>query len=62
MKTALRVDSLPGELREQLLSTIPLGRLKEPSDVATAVLFFASDETAFLTGVFMAVDGGRSIS
>jgi Enoyl-(Acyl carrier protein) reductase len=34
-----------------LLSTIPLGRLTEPSDVATAVLFLASDEAAFLTGV-----------
>jgi len=62
MKTALGVDSLPSDLREQLVSTIPLGRLTEPSDVATAVLFLASDEAAFLTGVCLAVDGGRSIS
>ncbi len=62
MKTALGSDSLPDEMREQLLSTIPLGRLTEPSDVATAVLFLASDEAAFLTGVCLAVDGGRSIS
>jgi 3-oxoacyl-[acyl-carrier protein] reductase len=62
MKTALGVDSLPGEVREQLLATIPLGRLTEPSDVATAVVFLASDEAGFLTGVCLAVDGGRSIS
>jgi 3-oxoacyl-[acyl-carrier protein] reductase len=62
MKTALGVDSLSGEVREQLLSTIPLGRLTEPADVAAAVLFLASDEAAFLTGVCLAVDGGRSIS
>ena len=43
MKSALGTDSLPDEVREQLLSTIPLGRLTEPSDVASAVLFLASD-------------------
>jgi 3-oxoacyl-[acyl-carrier protein] reductase len=62
MKAALGTDSLPDEVRQQLLSTIPLGRLTEPSDVATAVLFLASDEAVFLTGVCLAVDGGRSIS
>src|SRR5881398_133104 len=40
----------------------PLGRLTQPSDVATAVLFLASPEAEFLTGVCLAVDGGRSIS
>jgi 3-oxoacyl-[acyl-carrier protein] reductase len=62
IRSALGVDSLPGEVRAQLLSTIPLGRLTEPSDVASAALFLASDEAAFLTGVCLAVDGGRSIS
>jgi 3-oxoacyl-[acyl-carrier protein] reductase len=62
MKTALGIDKLPEELRKQLVATVPLGRLTEPRDVAAAVLFLASDEAEFLTGVCLAVDGGRSIS
>ena len=48
--------------RETLEATIPLGRLAEPADVAAAVAFLASDDAAFLTGVCLDVDGGRSIS
>ncbi len=62
IKTALGVDRIPDELRKQFIAGIPLGRLTEPSDVATAVLFLASPEAEFLTGVCLAVDGGRSIS
>jgi 3-oxoacyl-[acyl-carrier protein] reductase len=62
MKTATGLDKLPDELRRQLVATIPLGRLTEPRDVAAAVLFLASDEAEFLTGVCLNVDGGRSIS
>ena len=62
MKTATGLDRLPDELRRQLVATIPLGRLSEPRDVAAAVLFLASDDAAFLTGVCLDVDGGRSIS
>ncbi|TMA39958.1 MAG: SDR family oxidoreductase [Deltaproteobacteria bacterium] len=61
MKTATGLDTLPDELRRQLVTTIPLGRLTEPRDVAAAVLFLASDEAEFLTGVCLPVDGGRSI-
>ena len=55
-------DPLPERGREALLRTIPLGRLTLPEDVASAVLFLASDEASFLTGVCLPVDGGRSIS
>jgi len=47
--------------REILEATIPLGRLAEPKDVAAAVAYLASDDAAFLTGVCLDVDGGRSI-
>ena len=47
--------------REILEATIPLGRLAEPEDVAAAVAYLASDDAAFLTGVCLDVDGGRSI-
>jgi 3-oxoacyl-[acyl-carrier protein] reductase len=47
--------------RAQFIATIPLGRLSQPSDVATVAVFFASDEAAFITGTCMEVDGGRCI-
>jgi 3-oxoacyl-[acyl-carrier protein] reductase len=47
--------------RAQFIATIPLGRLSMPSDVATAAVFFASDEAAFITGACLEVDGGRCI-
>ena len=61
MKGAVGVEKLPDEFRRQLVSTIPLGRLTEPRDVAAAVLFLASSDAEFLTGVCLPVDGGRSI-
>jgi NAD(P)-dependent dehydrogenase (short-subunit alcohol dehydrogenase family) len=48
----------PGRFEEQLVSTIPQGRLASPDDVASAVLFLASDESSHVTGTFIAVDGG----
>jgi 3-oxoacyl-[acyl-carrier protein] reductase len=49
------------ENRAKFIATIPLGRLSTPEDVAAAALFLASDEAAFLTGVVLEVDGGRTI-
>ncbi|MBI5092775.1 MAG: SDR family oxidoreductase [Candidatus Hydrogenedentes bacterium] len=47
----------PGK-REAIASCIPLGRLGSPRDIANAALFLASDESAFMTGGEMVVDGG----
>jgi 3-oxoacyl-[acyl-carrier protein] reductase len=49
------------ERRAQFVASIPLGRLSQPSDIATAAVFFASDEAAFITGACLEVDGGRCI-
>lgn len=49
------------EKRRQFVSTVPLGRLSRPADIANAALFLCSDEAEFLTGVCMEVDGGRCI-
>jgi NAD(P)-dependent dehydrogenase (short-subunit alcohol dehydrogenase family) len=54
------VDDTP-ENRSQFLSNVPLGRLCEARDVANACLFFAADESDFVTGINMEVDGGRAI-
>ncbi len=48
-------------MRAKFIATIPLGRLSLPSDIATAAVFFASDEAAFITGACLEVDGGRCI-
>jgi 3-oxoacyl-[acyl-carrier protein] reductase len=45
---------------EELAAGIPMGRLATAEDVARAALFFASDMSAFVTGINMAVDGGTS--
>jgi 3-oxoacyl-[acyl-carrier protein] reductase len=49
------------EMRAKFVATIPLGRLSLPSDIATAAVFFASDEAGFITGACLEVDGGRCI-
>jgi 3-oxoacyl-[acyl-carrier protein] reductase len=49
------------ELRAKFVATIPLGRLSQPTDIATAAVFFASDEAAFITGACLEVDGGRCV-
>jgi 3-oxoacyl-[acyl-carrier protein] reductase len=62
MKGVVGADEIPDALRDALVAGIPMGRLAEPRDVADAVLFLASEQARFLTGVFLDVDGGRSIS
>ncbi len=49
------------EMRARFIATIPLGRLSLPSDIATAAVFLASDEAAFITGACLEVDGGRCV-
>ncbi|MBJ6134346.1 glucose 1-dehydrogenase [Ochrobactrum sp. Q0168] len=49
------------ENRTKFLATIPMGRLSRPADIAHAALYLASDDAAFLTGVLLPVDGGRTI-
>lgn len=46
---------------EGMADTIPLGRLAEPTDIANAAVFLASDEAAMITGTALEVDGGRDI-
>ena len=52
---------LTPETEAKFVATIPLGRPSTPADVANAVLYLASDEAAFITGVCLEVDGGRCV-
>jgi 3-oxoacyl-[acyl-carrier protein] reductase len=49
------------EARARITAGIPLGRMSTPNDVAQAALYLASDAAAFITGVELPVDGGRTI-
>jgi NAD(P)-dependent dehydrogenase (short-subunit alcohol dehydrogenase family) len=50
----------PREAIEKLTSTIPMGRMGQPGEVAKAALFLASDDSSFVTGIELFVDGGRA--
>ena len=54
-------DKDPKNAYKVFKSTVPLGRLAEPKDVANACLFLSSEESNFITGVMLEVDGGRTI-
>ena len=63
-ETGMLADFMGGdtiELRAKFIATIPMGRLSQPTDIATAAVFFASDEAAFITGACLEVDGGRCV-
>ncbi|PFG09377.1 SDR family oxidoreductase [Marinobacter sp. LV10MA510-1] len=49
------------ENRARFISTVPLGRLSTPADVAAVAVFLATDEASFLNGVELPVDGGRVV-
>ncbi|MFH1798798.1 MAG: 3-oxoacyl-[acyl-carrier-protein] reductase [Candidatus Omnitrophota bacterium] len=51
-------DKLSSESRERLLELIPLKRMGRPRDVANLALFLASDESLYVTGQVIKVDGG----
>jgi NAD(P)-dependent dehydrogenase (short-subunit alcohol dehydrogenase family) len=44
----------------RIVSTVPMGRMGEPDEVAKAALYLASDDSSFVTGVELFVDGGRA--
>ena len=52
---------LPEEARQAILERVPLPRLGEPADVADAARFLCSDESSYITGVVLRVDGGMAM-
>jgi NAD(P)-dependent dehydrogenase (short-subunit alcohol dehydrogenase family) len=48
------------ERKAGLISTVPLGRVGEPDEIANAILFLCSDRASFISGHVLSVDGGKS--
>jgi 3-oxoacyl-[acyl-carrier protein] reductase len=55
-------EKLPEDIRKKMLEAIPLGRFGEPADVASVVMFLASDASAYVTGQVLTVCGGMVTS
>jgi len=60
IQTAM-TDDLNEDQSARLLSTIPLGRLGSPEEIAASVIYLASDEAAYVTGVTLHVNGGMAM-
>jgi NAD(P)-dependent dehydrogenase (short-subunit alcohol dehydrogenase family) len=48
------------EVKAQFVSLIPMGRIGQPEEIATVALFLASDDSSFVTGIELFVDGGTA--
>jgi 3-oxoacyl-[acyl-carrier protein] reductase len=51
-------DQLPGDIKQGMLTQIPLAKLGQPEDIAKAVVFLASDDANYMTGQTLHIDGG----
>ena len=52
---------LPEQVQSKMLADIPLGRLGKPEDIARAVVWLASEQASYITGVTLTVDGGMTM-
>ena len=56
------VMAVPEAIREQIVASIPVGRLGEPSEIARTVDFLTADEAGYITGAMIPVNGGYFMS
>ena len=53
-------DGVPKEAKDYFVNQIPLGRIGRPEEIATTALFLASEDSSFITGIELYVDGGMA--
>jgi NAD(P)-dependent dehydrogenase (short-subunit alcohol dehydrogenase family) len=58
--TAMLAAAATQEMKDGFVSIIPMGRIGKPREIATAALFLASDDSIFVTGIELFVDGGAA--
>ena len=56
----LETDEQKEQFKAGLLSSVPLGRMGSPDEIAKAATFLASDDSSFITGIELFVDGGMA--
>ena len=54
------LDGLGDDLKKGLAAAVPMGRLGSPDEIAKAVVFLASDDSSYVTGIELFVDGGMA--
>jgi NAD(P)-dependent dehydrogenase (short-subunit alcohol dehydrogenase family) len=55
-----RIGVTKDQLKKRTSSAVPMGRPGKPEEIAEALVFLASDESSFMTGSEIAIDGGRA--
>jgi len=58
VETAKLRARMPADARAGVASQVPLGRIGQPSDVAAAIAYLASDAASWVTGITLDVNGG----
>ena len=53
------MHGIPEPVMKGIIESIPVGRLCEPSEIARAVVFLASDDSGYITGITLSINGGR---
>jgi acetoacetyl-CoA reductase len=53
------VRAVPANVLDQIIARIPVGRLGKPEEIARAVLFLIADESGFITGSTLTINGGQ---
>jgi acetoacetyl-CoA reductase len=56
------VGAVPPDVLAQILKAVPAGRLATPAEIARGVVFLASDDAGFITGITLSINGGKYMS
>lgn len=56
------VGTVRPEVLDQILKTVPIGRLASPAEIARGVVFLAADEAGFITGITLSINGGKYVA